>query len=463
MKVSSAVARATSQTMTVASSPAVTRKRPSGVKRTSRTGASWRPAAVRARPVRRSRTRTEPSSPPAANGGRRARGRRRPRPRGRSAAARSVRASRTTTPLPCSTRWLSGVGRNAVSRSTVTSRRPFGVKAAMSASDPWPVIDADPVRWPVRPSKRSNSRRVGSPGASPVGRSCIVTTSRPSGEYRVLMNCVSSWGRSSAATRRPVRPSSRSNAPKPPTSTPRPVRAERESPGCRGCACGTAAAAGAGWPDRAMTRRRARRRRPACARRDSGPVWLSRAPPTRETRDRRRAAQQRGQQVAARLQRVVERDALARQQQRAVEVVLDERLRAEALRRRRCAPRRARSRVGRGRARPPRPSSTSSAATPASRARRRRLVRRALRDLALALAAAVVDERALDRVELAGVLGAPVERRGQPRAAVELARIAPAARPTPARPRRGGGARGGPRTSSSSQPRSRGHSRSSAS
>ena len=54
--------------------------------------------------------------------------------------------------------------------------------------------------------------------------------------------------------------------------------------------------------------------------------------PCRDARyaDGGRAAQQRGQQVAARRDRVLERDALARQQQRAVEVLLDERLRPEA-------------------------------------------------------------------------------------------------------------------------------------
>ena len=48
--------------------------------------------------------------------------------------------------------------------------------------------------------------------------------------------------------------------------------------------------------------------------------------------DRRRALQQRGQEVAARLQRVVQRDALAGEQQRPVEVVVGQRLRPEPLR-----------------------------------------------------------------------------------------------------------------------------------
>ena len=47
--------------------------------------------------------------------------------------------------------------------------------------------------------------------------------------------------------------------------------------------------------------------------------------------DRRRALDQRGEQAAARLRAVVERDALAGEQQRAVEVVLGERARAEPL------------------------------------------------------------------------------------------------------------------------------------
>ena len=49
--------------------------------------------------------------------------------------------------------------------------------------------------------------------------------------------------------------------------------------------------------------------------------------------DRRRALEQRRQQAAARLRRVVQRHALAREQQGAVEVVLRERLRPESLRR----------------------------------------------------------------------------------------------------------------------------------
>ena len=47
--------------------------------------------------------------------------------------------------------------------------------------------------------------------------------------------------------------------------------------------------------------------------------------------DRRRRAQEVGEQVAAGLRRVVDRDRLAGEQEREVEVLLDERLRAEAL------------------------------------------------------------------------------------------------------------------------------------
>ena len=64
---------------------------------------------------------------------------------------------------------------------------------------------------------------------------------------------------------------------------------------------------------------------------------------------------------------------------------------------------------------------------------------------ALARAPALVEERALDGVELGLVVGRPVERRGQPRAAVQLAAIAAAGVPRRARRRAGGGAAGGPR------------------
>ncbi len=47
--------------------------------------------------------------------------------------------------------------------------------------------------------------------------------------------------------------------------------------------------------------------------------------------DRLRRAQERGEQRAARLRRVGDRDRLAREQQRAVEILVGERLRAEPL------------------------------------------------------------------------------------------------------------------------------------
>ena len=94
-----------------------------------------------------------------------------------------------------------------------------------------------------------------------------------------------------------------------------------------------------------------------------------RSPTPRTTPIGRRAAEQRGEQVAARLRRVVERDALAREQQRAVE--LDRRAargRRAAARRRR-SPGRARCRAARARRRPATTASTSSAGDAGEHAR----------------------------------------------------------------------------------------------
>ena len=72
-------------------------------------------------------------------------------------------------------------------------------------------------------------------------------------------------------------------------------------------------------------------------------------------------------------------------------------------------------------------------AAPASRARRRRFARR-LRSASRSLTRRLVlQELALEPVELIAVLRRPVERGRQPRAAVELARVAPAAVPVPRR------------------------------
>ena len=65
--VSMRVASVTLHTLTRPSPPAVTSMRESGVKRTSVTAASWRPAVARSLPVCRSSSRTEPSAPPSAS------------------------------------------------------------------------------------------------------------------------------------------------------------------------------------------------------------------------------------------------------------------------------------------------------------------------------------------------------------------------------------------------------------
>jgi hypothetical protein len=105
--------------------------------------------------------------------------------------------------------------------------------------------------------------------------------------------------------------------------------------------------------------------------------------------DSGRTSEQRGEQVAARLQRVIERQALVREQQRAIQVLVREGARAEPLG------------VGgdrvlvRGAAlverdEPAITASTSSAATPASPARRRRCSRSLAARLAARNARSVV-------------------------------------------------------------------------
>ena len=146
----------------------------------------------------------------------------------------------------------------------------------------------------------------------------------------------------------------------------------------------------------------------------------TRAPPAVEDGQRRGAAQQRRQEVAARRRGVVERHALAREEQRAVERGLDQRLGAEALRDRRGRLVRAPSRAPAARPRPRRSAATSSTSAAASSARRRRVAR-------VDAVRLVVEELALEPVQAgvgAGRVG-PFERRRQSRAAVELARLAP--------------------------------------
>jgi len=66
VKRSSAAARPTSHTIAVASSPDVSSRRPSAVKRAAMTAPSWLPSARPIRPVARSMRRSEPSGAPAA-------------------------------------------------------------------------------------------------------------------------------------------------------------------------------------------------------------------------------------------------------------------------------------------------------------------------------------------------------------------------------------------------------------
>ena len=168
--------------------------------------------------------------------------------------------------------------------------------------------------------------------------------------------------------------------------------------------------------------------------------------------------------VAPGLGRVVDRDRLAGEQQRAVEVLLDERLAAEPLReslRRvlgpsasraspRCASARPRRRP-RPRAGRPRRRATPAAAGWSAGARRLPLGR-----------PLGVDERALELVQLQRVLVAPVERSREARTR-DRARLRRGPPASHSRAARRCSCRRRPSASSSIQSRRRGHSRSSAS
>ena len=144
--------------------------------------------------------------------------------------------------------------------------------------------------------------------------------------------------------------------------------------------------------------------------------------------DRSGAAQQRGEQVPARLRRALDRLALAGQQQRAVEFLRHQRLRAEAL-----GLRAARLVAGRAALLEEQRAGQQRDPEHGADAREQEAqppIRRACAAcLAVGLGAALVEERALGRVELAPVRCAPVRRRGQAGAAVELGGVAPAGLP----------------------------------
>ena len=140
--------------------------------------------------------------------------------------------------------------------------------------------------------------------------------------------------------------------------------------------------------------------------------------------DRSGAAPEGGEQVAAGLRRVVDRDRLAGQQEREVEVLLDERLGTEAL------GELGRLRVARlaalgdgedpardGRDEQDRDADEQAAEAPVGAPDALRLLLRRL--------AALGDELALELVDVERVVSGPVERGREPCAAVELALIAP--------------------------------------
>ena len=134
--------------------------------------------------------------------------------------------------------------------------------------------------------------------------------------------------------------------------------------------------------------------------------------------ERSRAAQQGREQVAPRRFRVVERDPRAGEQERTVESLLRQRLRAQALRdRRRRLPLRAtagreRDATGDQRRQQENDGCREQCAQPPVRARERR--------------AALLEEFALETVQPGGPLAGgicPLERRSEPCAAVQLARL----------------------------------------
>ena len=171
--------------------------------------------------------------------------------------------------------------------------------------------------------------------------------------------------------------------------------------------------------------------------------------------DRGRAAQQRAEQVAARSRRVVERHALAGQQQRAIELVVEQRAGAESLG------------LGRGRLVARVPALLERDGARDHREHQQRADAGEDRSQpplrALARGPALSEERPLGRVEVGVVVGGPLERRRQARAAVELAGVAAACLPLACGGLRRCWCTRRPSASSSSHPRRRGHSRSSAS
>ena len=178
---------------------------------------------------------------------------------------------------------------------------------------------------------------------------------------------------------------------------------------------------------------RRRHERPAVGAEDEA-LGLADAP---DDADRRRALEQRGEQVAARLHGVAERDALACEQQREVEVIGGERLGAEALR------------VGGGLAFARLVALVERDDAGDHRQHEQRRDAGEPRPQpplgAAARAPAGLEEGALGGVELVAVLGRPVERGGQSGAAVETGRDRARRPPRRRRPRAAGAAGGVPR------------------
>ena len=267
----------------------------------------------RTSPVTRSRKRTEPSLPPSSSV--RSSGLRlaRAAPSGQGFSTRSVRASRIAVGPPSTlvtsrrpSRITSGADGLPVDRPGSSARR-AGVRCGVEA------LDGDRAR---------PGRRRGGEQRASVRREAEPVTNR-------LSSVPSTPGGGRARVQEP--------ASEPPTASRDAVAAEPEAlepvsstDRPPGTVCG------GGDP---LPRARVEQAQRAVGVEDGqGPAVraeVERVQPraaAAQDADRRRAPEQRGEQVAARLRRVVERDALAGEQQRAVEVVVRERLGPEALR-----------------------------------------------------------------------------------------------------------------------------------
>ena len=320
------LAPATSQTISRASSPPVTRVLPSALKAALWIGAVVAPRR-RPRPARaRSTRRSEPSA--------RARAASRPSRADRRSPAQPQAGTRRPG-AACARRARPSRARSRPwSRAGRRRRRPPGGPAPCPATGvarpargrcarPSARAAPAPARLPPRPTSRSPTRGRGSRAR---------TRSHGTGAARVR-----------AVMRDPVGGSARSSRSRRPSSSCPLAIASRVPSGLN-----ASVRTGTSGPIRGLPPPGPRVEGQHVAAvvaghevRPSGATATAsmRPPSPRSTRIARRAAQQRREQVAPRGRRVVERDGLPGEQQRAVQRVLGERLGAEPLRLRRSGPR----------------------------------------------------------------------------------------------------------------------------